>query len=89
MALVATEHITRPLFRGWLHLGAALAAPFALLWLILEAASPRAYVGAAVFGASLVLLFGMSAAFHIVPWPPSRNIHPNPRCLPETRRYKR
>ncbi|MGD9933331.1 MAG: hemolysin III family protein [Dehalococcoidia bacterium] len=60
----------RPLLRGYSHLAAALIAPFALLALLLIADSPRAYVGAAVFGASLILLFSTSAGYHLLPWPP-------------------
>lgn len=60
----------RPLMRGYIHLAAALASPFALLWLLLTAGSARGYVGAAVFGASIILLFSTSAAYHLVPWWP-------------------
>jgi hemolysin III len=38
--------------------------------LLLAADSPRGYVGGAVFGASLVLLFTTSASYHLVPWLP-------------------
>jgi hemolysin III len=58
------------MFRGWVHLLSAVVAPFALLWLVLAADSPRAYVGGAIFGASFVVLFVTSAAFHVVPWRP-------------------
>ena len=59
---------SRPLLRGYIHLAAALAAPFALLLLILLADSPRDYVGGAIFGASLILVFGTSAMYHVVNW---------------------
>lgn len=58
------------MLRGYSHLVAALAAPLALAVLLLIADSPRAYVGSAVFGASLVLLFSTSAGYHLLPWPP-------------------
>ncbi|MEZ4482035.1 MAG: hemolysin III family protein [Dehalococcoidia bacterium] len=58
------------MLRGYSHLIAALAAPFALLVLLLVADSPRAYVGASLFGASLILLFSTSAGYHLLPWPP-------------------
>lgn len=60
----------RPLLRGYLHVAAAIAAPAAMVFLILRAGSPAGYVGAAIFGTSLLLLFAASANYHIVPWPP-------------------
>lgn len=59
----------RPMLRGAMHLGAAFAAPFALLALILIADSPSGYVGAAVFSSSLMLLYSASASYHTIPWP--------------------
>ena len=61
---------TRPLLRGYLHLVVALVAPIALLLLLLIADSPRAYVGAAIFGSSLCLLYATSASYHLAPWRP-------------------
>jgi hemolysin III len=58
----------RPLMRGTLHLAMALMAPFGLVLLLLIADSPRAYVGASIFSATLVLLYATSASYHIVPW---------------------
>ncbi len=60
----------RPLLRGYLHLGAAFAAPAALVALLLLAGSPSAYVGASIFGVSLILLYATSASYHLVPWGP-------------------
>ncbi len=57
-----------PALRGYLHLAAALAAPFALLLLIFVAESPRGVVGGAIFGASLIALYWTSAIYHIPPW---------------------
>ncbi len=59
----------RPALRGAMHLGAAFAAPFALLALLLIADSPSGYVGASVFASSLVLLYTSSASYHTIPWP--------------------
>lgn len=70
MIAATAGEFPRPLLRGWIHLTSAVAAPFALLWLLLEADSPRAYVGAAVFGSSLIVLFAASASLHIGHWPP-------------------
>jgi hemolysin III len=58
----------RPLLRGVLHLAVAVASPALLVWLILIAGSPRGYVGAAVFGTTLILLYGTSASYHVIPW---------------------
>ncbi|MGH2608406.1 MAG: PAQR family membrane homeostasis protein TrhA [Tepidiformaceae bacterium] len=62
--------IDRPLLRGHVHLACAIVAPFALALLLVLARSPVAYVSAAIFGAGLILLFSVSAAYHLVPWPP-------------------
>jgi hemolysin III len=64
----------RPALRGVSHLVAAIVAPFALVALLLLAASPRAYVGGAIFGAGLILLFGTSAAYHLLPWPAAKAV---------------
>src|SRR5665647_843008 len=58
----------RPVLRGVSHLVAAIVAPAGLVALLLIAASPRAYVGASIFGAGVILLFGTSAAYHLLPW---------------------
>lgn len=60
----------RPLLRGAFHLCAALAAIAGAVLLLLLADSPRAYVGGAIFGASLILLYSTSAAYHRIPWSP-------------------
>ena len=57
-----------PALRGYLHLAAAIVAPFAFLLLLSTADSPRGVVGAAVFGASLIALFWTSAAYHLIPF---------------------
>ncbi len=58
----------RPMFRGTFHGVAALVAPFALVYLVLISRSPTAYVGAAIFASSLILLYGTSATYHLVRW---------------------
>ena len=74
-AVLATE-IEPPALRGTLHLVAAVVAAFGALWLVLAADSPTGYVGGAIFGASLILLYGTSATYHQFRWRPSwrRNI---------------
>ena len=58
----------RPLMRGTLHLAMAVLAPFGLVLLIIIADSPRAYVGASIFAATLILLYATSASYHILSW---------------------
>ena len=60
----------RPLLRGAFHLCAIPAAIAGAVLLLLLANSPRAYVGAAIFGASLILVYTTSAAYHRIPWSP-------------------
>jgi hemolysin III len=60
---------TRPLLRGWLH---AAVLPFAvagafLLWRSVGDGVP-ARMSVAVFGASLVGLYLVSACYHVLPW---------------------
>lgn len=61
----------RPTLRGVFHLAAAVAATAGAAWLLLLADSPRGYVGAAIFAASLVLLYGTSATYHRISWKPA------------------
>jgi len=58
----------RPLLRGAMHLVVALLAPAGLVLLLLLADSPRRYVGASIFAASLMALYTTSASYHIAPW---------------------
>jgi hemolysin III len=61
----------RPLLRGVSHVIAAIVATtLGAPALLLIADSPRAYVGAAIFGASLILLYSTSAAYHRINWTP-------------------
>ena len=67
--MTAPAAATTPALRGYLHLVAALAAPFALLYLLARADSASDYVGVSLFGSGLILLFGISASYHVPPWP--------------------
>lgn len=58
----------RPLLRGVLHLGAFVAAIAGIVVMLLLAHNARGYVGAAVFGASLILVYGTSASYHRIRW---------------------
>ena len=57
----------RPLLRGFLHLGACAAAVAGIVVMLLLAHDARSYVGASVFGASLIVVYGVSAAYHRIP----------------------
>jgi hemolysin III len=61
----------RPLLRGWFHAWAAAAAILGAAVLLLIADSPAAYVGGAVFAASLVALYATSASYHRIMWGPT------------------
>jgi hemolysin III len=61
----------RPLLRGVSHVIAAIVATtLGAPALLLIADSPRAYVSAAIFAASLILLYSTSAAYHRINWTP-------------------
>jgi hemolysin III len=60
----------RPLLRGYFHLAAAAVAVAGCVGLVLLADSPRAYVGGAVFAASLIALYTVSGAYHTITWGP-------------------
>lgn len=59
----------KPLLRGWLHAGAAIAAlplTIALCWSCLHD-TPRMYT-LLIFGISMILLYAVSALYHIGRW---------------------
>jgi hemolysin III len=60
----------RPLLRGWIHFGSAIAAVWGLVVLLVLADSWRTYLGAATFGVCVLLLFSASASYHLLPWRP-------------------
>jgi hemolysin III len=78
-AAAVEQALTRPRLRGMFHLVAALLAPFGLLLLLAVADSPRGYVGGTIFAVSLMLMYGASANYHLVPW--SERLHPFARRL--------
>jgi len=59
---------SRPVLRGVSHLIAALAVFPAVAWLVSAAGSRLAAIGAGVYGASMVVLFTVSAVYHRVFW---------------------
>jgi len=56
--------LVKPLLRGRLHVAAAVVAVPAALVLVVVARSNLATVAAAVYGSSLVTLFGVSGSYH-------------------------
>jgi hemolysin III len=67
--LVALED--RPRLRGWLHMVCFFVAIPAGAWVIFEASSPRARVGAVIYAVGLVALFGVSGSYHRLRWGPT------------------
>jgi hemolysin III len=63
--------LAKPILRGWSHAAAALVAIAGLIALIVITRHDTAkLVSMVVYGAALVLLFSVSATYHIVNWPP-------------------
>ena len=60
----------KPLLRGWIHAAAAPAALAAVVVLTFRAPTMSAAVSAGLFAASAVVLFTMSAVYHIGRWSP-------------------
>jgi hemolysin III len=70
MSTPAAEPRTKPLLRGVSHEIAAGIALAGLVALVLLAPGPRARFAGAVYGASLVALFAVSALYHRPTWSP-------------------
>jgi hemolysin III len=60
----------KPMLRGWLHLGATPLVVIGGIVLIVIAPTLAGKVGAAIWLAGSVLLFGTSAAYHLGGWSP-------------------
>ena len=60
----------KPKLRGWLHLGTAPLALAAGIVLICLSPTATTRIGSAVFAASSLLLFGVSAVYHTGTWSP-------------------
>ena len=68
---VTNEPLQKPLLRGWSHGVAALVSVAGLVALmVITRNDPAKLVSMAVYGTALVLLFGVSATYHIFNWPP-------------------
>lgn len=66
----------KPLLRGYLHAGAAVAAVICTVLLAVASANdPAKQVSLVIYGASSILLFGWSALYHLGNWSPAtRNV---------------
>jgi hemolysin III len=63
--------LPKPLLRGWSHAVAAVVAVAGLASLVVITRNdPAKLVSMAVYGTGLVLLFAVSATYHIFNWPP-------------------
>jgi hemolysin III len=63
--------LPKPLLRGWSHAVAAVVAVAGLVSLVvITRHDPAKLVSMAVYGTGLVLLFAVSATYHIFNWPP-------------------
>ncbi|HAC44768.1 MAG TPA: hemolysin III [Chloroflexi bacterium] len=66
-----TVTLPKPLLRGWSHAVAAVVAVAGLVSLVvITRHDPAKLVSMAVYGTGLVLLFAVSATYHIFNWPP-------------------
>lgn len=62
---------SKPLLRGWSHGLAALVSVAGLVALIVVTRDdPAKLVSMVIYGTGLVLLFGVSATYHMFQWPP-------------------
>jgi hemolysin III len=67
----AESLLAKPLMRGWSHAAAALVAIAGLAALVVITRNdPAKLVSMIVYGTGLVLLFGVSATYHVFNWPP-------------------
>jgi hemolysin III len=68
---VAAVPMPKPLLRGWSHAVAAVVSIAGLVSLVVVTRhDPAKLVSMVVYGTGLVLLFGVSATYHIFSWPP-------------------
>ena len=68
---LSTVILPKPLLRGWSHAVAAVVAVAGLVSLVvITRHDPAKLVSMAVYGTGLVLLFAVSATYHIFNWPP-------------------
>jgi len=73
-AELAARPPLKPRWRGWIHAVAAPAALAAGIVLIVRAPTAQAAVAAAIFAATAVLLFTVSAIYHLGTWAPRARV---------------
>ena len=69
----------RPLFRGWIHAVAAIASVVVTALFVIAARGTVMRISLLIFGLTMVILFGVSAIYHIVDWEP--RMHSRLRAL--------
>jgi hemolysin III len=62
------QPVAPPAWRGWIHLGTFPVAVVLGIVLVTLAATPAAKASSAVFMATSLILFGVSATYHRFPW---------------------
>ncbi|HZK74361.1 MAG TPA: hemolysin III family protein [Clostridia bacterium] len=63
--------LAKPLLRGWSHgLAALLSVAGLVALMVVTRNDPAKLASMAIYGAGLVLLFGISGTYHIFNWPP-------------------
>ncbi|WP_029215343.1 PAQR family membrane homeostasis protein TrhA [Kallotenue papyrolyticum] len=63
------EEEIKPLLRGWLHAGAALAAVGLTMFFLIQTADDAVrFVSLLIYGLSMILLYAVSATYHIGAW---------------------
>lgn len=68
---LSTVTLPKPLLRGWSHAVATVVAVAGLVSLVvITRHDPAKLVSMVVYGTGLVLLFAVSATYHIFNWPP-------------------
>ncbi len=65
---LVVDQVDKPLLRGWMHLVCFFLAIPAATLVVALASSPRGRVGALVYAAGLVALFGVSGSYHRGRW---------------------
>jgi hemolysin III len=61
---------SRPLLRGWIHAAAAIAAVVITALFVVASRGQTMRVSLLIFGLTMVILFTVSAVYHIIDWEP-------------------
>lgn len=68
---MTSQQVTPPKLRGWFHLGATPVVIIASLVLFILSESSLKFA-VAIYSATAILLFSVSAVYHRVPWAPAK-----------------